>query len=333
MAVRYDEGRKRWQVEFEQAGVRVFRRLPKGATRAQGEALETKLRREIFDRETLEKKPTLTLQDAINQWLNEDHRRQNRKKMASEARQWEGHARGRLLREVPEVAQEAIQQWSVKRSPTANGARCAAAGGRVPTIASPATINRRLAMLKAVCRHAYKQGRIQENLSGRITLLREDNKREVYLTRKQVLALAAASPSESAGAAIMIAAYTGLRASELLAQPSISSRASSLTVAISKTGKPRIVPVPKPAMPYLSALPLALDYWQLHKQFLVARKAAGMPHLRFHDLRHTCASWLINAGVDLYTVGKILGHSGPATTARYAHLSHATLKDAMGRLK
>jgi integrase len=66
---------------------------------------------------------------------------------------------------------------------------------------------------------------------------------------------------------------------------------------------------------------------------LVARKKAGMPHLRFHDLRHTCASWLINAGVDLYTVGKILGHSGPQTTARYAHLADATLKKAMARLK
>jgi integrase len=101
----------------------------------------------------------------------------------------------------------------------------------------------------------------------------------------------------------------------------------------SKTGKPRLVPVAKSARPYLSALPLALDYWQLHKQFLAARKKAGMPHLRFHDLRHTCASWLINEGVDLYVVGKILGHSGPQTTARYAHLADKTLKRAMARLK
>jgi len=80
-------------------------------------------------------------------------------------------------------------------------------------------------------------------------------------------------------------------------------------------------------------LPLTISYWQWHKDFLRARKAIGMPHLRIHDLRHTCASWLANAGVDLYTIGKVLGHSTPAVTARYAHLSHATLKDAMGRLK
>ena len=58
-----------------------------------------------------------------------------------------------------------------------------------------------------------------------------------------------------------------------------------------------------------------------------------MPHVRFHDLRHSTASMLINAGVDLYTVGAILGHAGPQTTARYAHLSQQTLKKAMGRLR
>jgi integrase len=104
-------------------------------------------------------------------------------------------------------------------------------------------------------------------------------------------------------------------------------------VPSSKTGKPRVVPVPGPARPFLRALPLGLSYWQLHKQFSAARRKAGLPHVRFHDLRHTCASWLINAGVDLYTVGRILGHSTPLTTSRYAHLSHASLKRAMAKLR
>ena len=65
----------------------------------------------------------------------------------------------------------------------------------------------------------------------------------------------------------------------------------------------------------------------------VRRLTAGMTHVRFHDLRHTTASWLINSGVDLYTVGKILGHSGPQTTARYAHLSTATLEQAVRKLR
>lgn len=58
-----------------------------------------------------------------------------------------------------------------------------------------------------------------------------------------------------------------------------------------------------------------------------------MKHVHWHDLRHSCASMLINAGVDLYTVGKILGHSSPVTTQRYAHLSQGTLQKAMRKLR
>jgi len=360
MAVRYDEQRKRWLVEFEQAHVRVFRRLPKGSTATQAQSLETKLRREIFDRETLEKIPALSLEKAIEQWLLEDHRRKDRRKMASEARQWEPFAKGRLLREVPEVVQEAMKKWehtslasrhchggnrggrpgrklgSASMTKSGDGSASSTDSARQRNTAKScanSTINRRLAMLKSVCRHAYKQGRIAENVSGRITVLPELNQREVYLTRAQVKLLMKCAPSLALRAAIGVAAWTGLRASELLGLTHTSTHGDTIMVATSKSGKPRVVPVPKPAQRYLSALPLALSYWQLHKQFLVARKKARMPYLRFHDLRHTCASWLINAGVDLYTVGKILGHSGPQTTQRYAHLSHASLKAAMDRLK
>ena len=110
-------------------------------------------------------------------------------------------------------------------------------------------------------------------------------------------------------------------------------RKNVLTVVRSKTGKPRLVPVPAVAQKFLKALPLPLTYWQLNDEFVAARDAARLSHVRFHDLRHTAASWLINAGVDLYTVGRILGHSTPLTTQRYAHLSHASLKRAMAKLR
>ena len=61
-------------------------------------------------------------------------------------------------------------------------------------------------------------------------------------------------------------------------------------------------------------------------------KRAGIKGLRFHDLRHTCASWLVQEGVDLYMVKKILGHSTIELTQRYAHLRPDDMAEALARL-
>jgi len=51
--------------------------------------------------------------------------------------------------------------------------------------------------------------------------------------------------------------------------------------------------------------------------------------LKIHDLRHTAASWMINQGVSLYVVGKVLGHTTQVTTARYAHLAVHPVRSAI----
>ena len=56
-----------------------------------------------------------------------------------------------------------------------------------------------------------------------------------------------------------------------------------------------------------------------------ARVRAGMPDLRVHDLRHSFASFLVNAGRSLYEVQELLGHADIRTTSRYAHLSRERL--------
>ena len=66
----------------------------------------------------------------------------------------------------------------------------------------------------------------------------------------------------------------------------------------------------------------------IHKVWERLRKAAGLPHLRIHDLRHQYASFLVNSGRSLYEVQQILGHSNPIVTQRYSHLSSKSLQDA-----
>ena len=83
-------------------------------------------------------------------------------------------------------------------------------------------------------------------------------------------------------------------------------------------GCPFVVPNPKTLRPYVS----------IYAAWDTARKAAGLPEVRVHDLRHSFASFLINAGRSLYEVQKILGHTQMRTTQRYAHLSQDTLLTA-----
>jgi integrase len=330
------KGRTRYLVEFAQKGRRILRRCPPGIGRAEAQEYETTLRREIFAAVDLGRAPEITLEEAILRWLRDTlANKKDQKKPRQNALLLAPFVQGKSLRQVAEAAREAQSAWTRPATARQRPANVGNLRLRAATVAglTPATINRRLCVLKAAAKHAYKQGWIDENLSGRITMLREENKREVYLTATDVRLLAGAAPSPHVTAAIMIAAYSGLRASELLALPRTPTQSATLTVLTSKSGKPRQVPIAGPARRYLSALPLGMSYDQLHKQFCKARKAAGMPHVRFHDLRHTTASLLANAGVDLYVIGAILGHSSPQTTARYAHLAQGTLKKAMGKLR
>ncbi len=105
-----------------------------------------------------------------------------------------------------------------------------------------------------------------------------------------------------------------------------------------KTSKTRHVPLPKAAMDVLAQLPRWKDcpyvvpnpdtlepYHSVFNAWHTARIAAGLPDVRMHDLRHSCASNLVNSGQSLYVVGAILGHAQTKTTQRYAHLSTDTL--------
>lgn len=62
-----------------------------------------------------------------------------------------------------------------------------------------------------------------------------------------------------------------------------------------------------------------LDRAKLKGHFKRAMKASGIAHFRFHDLRHTFATRMVQAGVDIYKVSKLLGHKDIATTQRYTH--------------
>lgn len=109
-----------------------------------------------------------------------------------------------------------------------------------------------------------------------------------------------------------------------------------------KTGVPHHVPLSRAALAIIVKLPRFKDcpwlipnpetlkpFYSIRHGWERAIRVAGLPGLRIHDLRHSAASFLVAAGIDLYAVGKILGHANVASTARYSHLANSTLLAAV----
>jgi integrase len=112
-------------------------------------------------------------------------------------------------------------------------------------------------------------------------------------------------------------------------------------IPMSKSGKARHVPLSDGALHILSTTPRDVTsawafanpdtgkpYVSIFYAWNTARQSVGLADVRVHDLRHSHASFLVNAGRTLYEVQHILGHTQVKTTQRYAHLSHDTLLDA-----
>ena len=70
----------------------------------------------------------------------------------------------------------------------------------------------------------------------------------------------------------------------------------------------------------------------IKRSFATAARRAGIGDFRIHDLRHTCAAWLVSAGVALPEVRDLLGHSTVKMTEKYAHLAPENVRAAVAVL-
>lgn len=298
-----------WQVDVRVDGSRVRRTA---TTKEQAIELERQLRDEAA-RSRLGLKPSYTLADALAQYLTTS---------APALRSYESLlyvarvVRPFLDRPIDRIADAA-----------ADITRDGRAAGR-----KPATINRHLALLRRLGNLALIWGWTDVPVGKRVVLMQERNERHVYLSIEQVEELAAACATEGARDAVRLAAYTGLRRGELLALTPSAWRDGALWLATSKSGRPRRVPVPPQVRDICERLPLRTTATHLRDDFERARASLGMGGVRFHDLRHTYASWLIQAGVDLRAVKDLMGHSTMQMTSRYAHLEDKHLTRAVKKI-
>ena len=111
---------------------------------------------------------------------------------------------------------------------------------------------------------------------------------------------------------------------------------------MTKNGSSRYVPLSQAALDVIDQLPLfdgcpwllpnpatKAPYTDLKHPFDRARKLAGLPDVTIHSLRHSAASFMVDAGISIYQVAAVLGHKNVASSQRYSHLSESTLLSAV----
>jgi len=196
---------------------------------------------------------------------------------------------------------------------------------------APGTINKSLNAVSRALRVAWERGLTQQDHSREIARLPENNARERVLTLDEVQRLAD-SASDQVRIGIWIGLYTGMRRREILNlnQSHIGEDTLTIPAANAKTRKMRTIPIVPPARPWITQVPLKITTEGFKTSFARARVKAKLPDVQFRDLRRSCGTMLVRAGVDLYVVSRILGHSSTAVTQKhYAHLLVEQLKDGM----
>lgn len=303
MAVR--KSGDQWIVEFMFRGQRIFRRLPEGRTKQDAQALESRLRTQIFDAVDLGKLPDPLLSKVI------------------EARGWKDD---KAKSHVAAVL-EHVGEFKLSQAREARDALVRAWPGL-----APGTLNRRISVIKAACKYAFRQRWTRTNLSAEVEMLPEPSyiRREVHPDMAHRLIQAASTAR--AKALIAGSAFTGMRLSEVLKfDPKRDIQDGAIRVRDTKNGEDRLIPILPDLEPHLGQFPMRSNWRNVYRGFERARERTGL-EIRFHDLRHMAATAMINAGVPDRIVADILGHKTTQTTRKYTHPSLEAKRAALGAI-
>lgn len=160
------------------------------------------------------------------------------------------------------------------------------------------------------------------------------NERKEYITRAEMLRIARKCTNWHARALIRLALYSGMRLGEIMSIGHTSKIVEGgFHLVDTKNDDDRFAPLHPKAAVVCKFLPIPWSKIWMQRCVREAMDAAGFTKLRLHDLRHSTASNLINAGADFYTVGAVLGHKDARSTKRYSHLAKQTLNNAILKIR
>ncbi|WP_448248973.1 tyrosine-type recombinase/integrase [Thalassotalea agariperforans] len=204
---------------------------------------------------------------------------------------------------------------------------------------SPASLNRYKAAISSVYTYLRDQYDISQNPAREVKQQREDNARCRYLSQKERIELLKVSKKSywnKLYLLVLLALTTGARRGDLikLKWSDIDFKNNNALVETSKNGEPRVLPLTNDVLnELLKFREVGCNYIFNHPSKMnayfknfdgawrQALKQAQIENFKFHDLRHTAASYLAMANVQIGQIADILGHKTLDVTKRYIHLS------------
>jgi len=297
---------------------------PKGLAQQVYEKRKTQIREARFFPEFLLRAKGPTFADAMDKFINRKAPMwKGWKEWKRIGEKWKYHFNGRYLRSIARLE---IEQ-------------------RVSALAAtrkPGTVNRHLTLLKAFLRNAVANGNLVEDPARFVKKLRENNQRVRFLSDAEQERLFDALPKKYRPV-VRFAILTGLRRGETfqLEWRDIDFVNRTLTVREPKEGRTKRLPMShaayelllgeRPASPRCSnrrVFPFDAHNF-VNRIFIPSVRRSEIQDFRFHDLRHCFASRLAMRGVDLATIGTLMGHHDIRMTQRYAHLTEDRLRAAI----
>lgn len=204
----------------------------------------------------------------------------------------------------------------------------------------PVTRNHALRFIKNMLTRAVDWGYLDESPAAGMKYIHEPDRPEVFLDQKQAEKLVEAC-AEHLRPIVQAALLTGMRQGELLQLRWSDVNSGNRTIWVpgrKKGAKGRHVPINADLANLLAVIPRHTSHdhvftyrgkpiQRIKRSWEDARAAAELPGLRFHDLRHTWASWQVEAGVDLYMLMQVGGWRSFAMVQRYAHFDRRRFVD------
>jgi len=304
-----------------------------GSSKKLAENVLSKRRVEIAEGKYLDivKKDKIKFEDFAQEYLK-IHSRPNKKSWKTDfhiIKTLERYFKGKYLYEI---TPKSIEHFKMQRLTEPVGPQDVA---NPKTICS-STVNRQLDVLSGILNKAVAWGHLQTSPMKSVQSFKVPPGRLRFLEKEEIVKLLS-NCTKNLKPIVILALFTGMRRGEIfgLQWHDVDVKRDIITLMDTKNGEKREVPMNEqvktalirvrkhPGTAYIFCNEKGVPVHDTRKSYATALTKSGITNFRFHDLRHTFASQLVMAGVDLNTVRELLGHKDLQMTLRYSHLAQS----------